>query len=186
MRAINSTGLDVHVDFLHEAQRGKYSLAYDLQESFRFLVDLAVITPIESEAMAKGNFIRAENYNLRLRPTGARKVTEEVNRWFNKGVEYQGKENAWSYILLLKIRELTHYLAGKKRKLDFLTPPYEIKRQGSDEMRRKILAISYAEWKKMGFSKGTLFYLKENARGGKPFTINKHVRERLEQWDTPS
>lgn len=186
LRAINSTGLDAHVGFLHEMQSGKYSLAYDLQEPFRFLVDLAVITLIESEAMAEGDFIRTENYNLRLRPTGARKVTEEVNRWFNKVVEYQGKETAWSYIIFLKTRELAHYLTGKKRKFDFATPPYEIERQDSEEMRRKILTIPYAEWKKMGFSKGTLFYLKKNARGGKPFTINKHVRERLEQWDTPS
>jgi len=182
LRAINSTGLDAHVGFLHEMQQGKYSLAYDLQEPFRFLVDLAVITLIESEAMTKGDFIRTENYNLRLRPTGARKVTEEVNRWFNKVVEYQGKETAWSYVIFLKTRELAHYLTGKKRKLDFAAPPYEIKRQDSDEMRRKILAIPYAEWKKMGFSKGTLHYLKKNARDGKPFTMNRHVRERLEQW----
>ena len=51
-------------------------------------------------------------------------------------------------------------------------------------MRRKILAIPYAEGKKRGFSKGTLFYLKKNAREGKPFTMNRHVRERLEQWET--
>ncbi len=48
---------------------------------------------IESEAMAKGDPIMTENYNLRLRPTGGRKVTEEVNRWFNKTVVYQGKES---------------------------------------------------------------------------------------------
>lgn len=67
--------------------------------------------------------------------------------------------------------------------LDSSISPYEIDCQDSDEMRRKILAILYAEWKKMGFSKGTLFYLKKNARDGKPFTMNKHVRERLEQWE---
>jgi CRISP-associated protein Cas1 len=38
-------------------------------------------------------------------------------------------------------------------------------RQDSDEMRKKILSISYADWKKMGFSKGTLHYLKKNAEG---------------------
>ncbi|WP_292490291.1 hypothetical protein [Methanoculleus sp. 10] len=43
--------------------------------------------------MAKGDPIMTENYNLRLRPTGGRKVTEEVNRWFNKTVVYQGKES---------------------------------------------------------------------------------------------
>ena len=35
----------------------------------------------------------------------------------------------------------------------------------------------------MGFSKGTLYYMKENAKGDKPFTLNAHVRERVEMWD---
>ncbi|OPY19623.1 MAG: hypothetical protein A4E23_01166 [Methanomethylovorans sp. PtaU1.Bin073] len=30
----------------------------------------------------------------------------------------------------------------------------------------------------MGFSKGTLHYLEQNAKGDKPFTLNAHVRER--------
>jgi hypothetical protein len=47
----------------------------------------------------------------------------------------------------------------------------------------KILAILYAKWKKMGFSKGTLHYMKKNADSGKPFTLNKHVRERLQNWN---
>jgi len=67
-------------------------------------------------------------------------------------------------------------------KLDLASPSWVIDRQDSDEMRQKILAIPYAEWKKMGFSKGTLYYLKKNARDEKPFTMNKHVR--LEQWDS--
>lgn len=49
-------------------------------------------------------------------------------------------------------------------------------------MRQKILSISYTGWKKMGFSKGTLHYMKENARGDKSFTLNVHVMERLEVW----
>ena len=42
--------------------------------------------------------------------------------------------------------------------------------------------MPYAEWKKQGFSKGTLHYMKKNAKSDKPFTLNKHVKERLEQW----
>ncbi len=34
----------------------------------------------------------------------------------------------------------------------------------------------------MGFSKGTLHYMKQNAKSDKPFTLNAHVRERLEEW----
>jgi len=43
-------------------------------------------------------------------------------------------------------------------------------------------AIVYLRWRRKGFSKGTLHYLKKNAEGNRPFTINKHVRERLEEW----
>lgn len=34
-----------------------------------------------------------------------------------------------------------------------------------------------------GFSKGTLNYMKKNAEGDKPFTLNKHVRERVKFWE---
>jgi len=53
LRAINSVGLDAHVGFLHEMAAGKYSLAYDFQELFRFIVDLTVINLIEFDRMDK-------------------------------------------------------------------------------------------------------------------------------------
>lgn len=130
-----------------------------------------MITLIESEAMTKGDFVRTESYNLRLRPTGARKVTGEVNRWFNKTVQYQGKEYPWHYVMLLKARQLAHCLVGKKMP-DFVAPAYTVERQDSDAIRQKILDMPYAEWKKVGFSKGTLHHMKQNAKSGKPFTLN--------------
>ena len=85
LRAINTAGLDAHVGFLHEMNPSKNSLAYDLQKPFRFLVDLAVITLIDSKRMDDKEFIRIESYSLRLRPTGAKKLTEEFNQWVNEG-----------------------------------------------------------------------------------------------------
>jgi CRISPR-associated protein Cas1 len=35
----------------------------------------------------------------------------------------------------------------------------------------------------MGFSKGTLQYMKKNAEAEKSFSLDDHVRERLEMWD---
>ncbi|WP_292471173.1 CRISPR-associated endonuclease Cas1, partial [Methanolobus sp.] len=171
-----------HVGFLHEMATGKNSLAYDLQEPFRFLVDLAVINLIETDRMEKKDFIRTDNYSLRLRPSGAKKLTEEFQTWMNKKVTYHDKSMMWSYVLLLKTRELAQFLTGKKRKLDFTNPSYKIERQDTDEIRKKILSISYTDWKKMGFSKGTLHYMKQNAKRNKPFTLNAHVRKRLETW----
>jgi CRISPR-associated protein Cas1 len=183
LRALNSVGLDAHVGFLHEMQPGKYSLAYDMQELFRFIVDLAVINLIETDRMDKKDFIRTDNYTLRLRSTGARKITDEINRYLNKSVEYQGKESSWDYVIFLKARELAHYLVGKQKSLDLISPDYEINRQDADDIRKKIFSIPYTEWKRRGFSKGTLHYMKKNAEGDQPFTLNKHVMTRLDQWD---
>jgi CRISPR-associated protein Cas1 len=104
LSAINAVGLDAHVGFLHEMTPSKNSLAYDLQEPFRFLVDFAVINLIETNGIDKKDFIRTDNYSLRLRPSGAKKLTEEINLWFNKRVKYQGKMSMWSYVIFLKSR----------------------------------------------------------------------------------
>jgi CRISP-associated protein Cas1 len=183
LRAINSVGLDAHVGFLHEMSKGKYSLAYDMQELFRFLVDLAVLNLIEKGTMEKKDFIRTENFTMKLRTSGTRKITIELNSWLSKVVTYQEKKISWNYLIFLKTRELAHFLVGKNKTLDLLAPKYQVERQDSDEMRKKILSIPYTQWKKRGFSKGTLHYMKNNAESDKPFTLNKHVKERLEQWD---
>jgi CRISPR-associated protein Cas1 len=51
--AINSIGPDAHIGFLHEAQPGKNSLAYDMQEPFRCIIDLEIIELIENEKIGK-------------------------------------------------------------------------------------------------------------------------------------
>jgi CRISPR-associated protein Cas1 len=183
LRVINAVGLDPHVGFLHEMNTSKNSLAYDLQEPFRFLVDLAVLSLIERDCMEKKDFIRTESYSLRLRPTGAKKLTEEINLWFNKRVSYKGNMTMWSYVMFLKTRELAQYLTDKRKDIDFIVPQYETKRQDSSDIRKKILSISYSDWKKLGFSKGTLHYMKKNAKADKPFTLNAHNKERLDKWE---
>ena len=84
--------------------------------------------------------------------------------------------------ILLKTRELAQYLVGKGDTIDFSKPKCSVERQDSEDVRQKILGISYTDWKKMGFSNGTLHYMKENAKDDKPFTLNAHVRERVLQW----
>lgn len=183
LRAINASGLDVHIGFLHEMNIGKNSLAYDLQEPFRFLIDLAIISAIEKGLMDKRDFIRTENYNLRLRPSGAKKLIAEIMTQFNKKVQYRNMEYTWSYLLMTQTRELAHYLIGKTGKLDFSQPFLELDRNDTQEMREKIKNISYYRWKKMGFSKGTLHHMKKNANSDKPFKIYKEVQKRLEEHE---
>ena len=84
-----------HVGFLHEMTPSKNSLAYDLQEPFRFLVDLVVINLIENNTMDKKDFIITESYNLRLRGSGAKKIVSEFSNMLNKTVGYGDKQSTW-------------------------------------------------------------------------------------------
>jgi CRISPR-associated protein Cas1 len=161
----------------------KNSLAYDIQEPFRFLVDLAVINLIENNTMDKKDFVITDSYNLRLRNTGAKKIVNEFTNMLNKTVGYGDKQTTWGSVLLLKTRELSHYLTEKTKKLEFVNPEFGVFRVDSQEIRQKILNISYVDWKKLGFSKGTLHYMKQNAKSDKPFTLNSHVLERVKAWE---
>ncbi len=96
--------------------------------------------------MENKDFIRTENYNLRLKPTGARKVANGFSNMLNKKVIYEGKQTTWGSIILLKARELAHYLTSKKKELDFIEPEYEIEMSDSYEIRQKILNIFYVDW----------------------------------------
>ncbi|OBZ34426.1 MAG: hypothetical protein A9957_02805 [Methanohalophilus sp. DAL1] len=87
--------------------------------------------------------IRTETYALRLKPTVARKITEEVNQWLNKRAKYRDKQHTWSAILLLKTREMAQYLVGKRKTIDFVSHVYEIERQDNMEIRQLLLYIFY-------------------------------------------
>jgi len=52
----------------------------------------------------------------------------------------------------------------------------------SFRVRQKILTISYIEWQKTGFLKGTLYGMKKYAMRDKLCTLNKRVREQLDTW----
>ncbi|MDK2831229.1 MAG: CRISP-associated protein Cas1 [Methanolobus sp.] len=71
----------------------------------------------------------------------------------------------WSYIIFLKTRELAQYLTDKRKDIDFIVPQYETKRQDSSDIRKKILSISYSDWKKLGFSKGNVALHEDKCEG---------------------
>ena len=133
--------------------------------------------------MENKDFIRTENYNLRLRPSGAKKLINEIDKQLTKKSLFNNQQWSWRYILSEKTIELSHFLQGKKTKLEFKTE-YAIERQDSETIRQKIQSITYNEWKKKGFSKGTLHYMKQNAKSDKPFTLNKHTRKIIIELET--
>jgi CRISPR-associated protein Cas1 len=179
-KALHSNGLDPNVGYLHEINTSKAPLVYDLQEPFRWLVDVAVITGIEKEIFTKKDFIRTENYNIRLRPEGAKKLMAELHWQFTRTTKYRNLNQKWESIIYWKGQEIGQYLIGNRKTLDLSDPRPVLRRDDNEEIRRKILAMTFTEWEKMGYSKGSLFYLKRNAKNDKPFKIYEKVRKKLE------
>lgn len=179
LKSINTVGLDPHVGFLHEPSTGKISLAYDLQEPFRWLIDVAIIKALENKVFSKKDFVITENYNIKLKPDATKKLIREIDSMFGQRVQYKGKKRTWAYMITIKTRELADYLTGRSRKLDLTKPAPNLKREDTHKLRQKILDLSYTEAKKIGISKGTLHYMKKNAKSQKPFKIYKNSLEKL-------
>jgi CRISP-associated protein Cas1 len=179
-RAINTANLDPYIGFLHEMKNTREPLVYDLQEPYRWLVDLTILKALERNTFHKKDFIRTDDYIIRIRSEGVKKLMIELDNTFSQTVKYRGMNQQWGNIILLKTQELANQLLGKRKTIDFASPHEELERVDNQNLRNKILNLSYVEWKDMGFSKGTLHNLKLNAKGSKPFTINSHIRIRLE------
>ena len=50
-------------------------------------------------------------------------------------------------------------------------------------LERRVRIQTYVDWKKLGFYKGILNYMKQNAKSDKPFSLNSHVLERVDKWE---
>jgi CRISPR-associated protein Cas1 len=179
-RALNSVGLEASVGFLHEARQTKYPLVYDLQEPYRWLIDTTVISCLESGRFGKKGFYRMDNYVLRLRPETTRKFINVLRARFNSPVRHAGKFYSWDTLIRLKAQQLATYILGRGTCLDFGEPKPILHRTDSEAIRSRILALTTAEARKHGIRKNTLSYLRQRARGDRPFIVYSKVRDKLQ------
>ncbi len=100
----------------------------------------------------------------------------------NQNVSYGDKQTTWSGILLLKTREISYYLIGKTKELDFVRPEFEFRGLIIWKLGKKFSNFIFG-LEKMELSKRTLYYMKQNTKINKPFTLNSHVLGRVKAWE---
>ncbi len=171
--------LDAYCGFVHEMQSTKAPLVYDLQEPFRCLVDVTIIKALEGNVFKKNDFIRTDNYEIRIRPNGTKKLIDALDRTFSQTTKFKGMKNQWYRIIQFNARDFSQYLRGNRKKIDLSEPEFKIEQVDDISLKKKILDISYSQWERWGFSRGTLWYMKEKARSSDHLNLNKHVMERL-------
>jgi CRISPR-associated protein Cas1 len=176
---LNSIGLDPSISFLHELSNSRASLVYDVQELYRWLVDLSVIQLLEEKKLKKSDFIVTENYNIRLSETTAKALIEKIRLNFNSRVFYNGKYYSYQNVLYENVRMLANYIMCKSSKLQFNIPEFEIKREDTLEIRNKILSLTPEDRKRLNINKSTLWYIQKHIKEGKKVKVYSKVMDKL-------
>ena len=167
-KAINGIGLDYSIGFLHEINQSRTPLVYDVQESFRWLIDVSVLQLLEENKIKKSDFIITENYHTRLGEGVAKLFIEKINSNFNARYNYKnGKNYSYQIILQDNLQQLSNFIVDKKKEVDFVIPKTKLNRNDNLELREKVLSMTPDERKKLGINKSTLWYLRKNLSEGK-------------------
>ena len=181
--AINAVGLEPAVGFLHDFSdyQTKQSLAYDLQEPFRWLVDLSVIQAFESKTLELRDFyFTGDDYRYRFEAEAKQRFIEVLRERFNAGVTYKGRVLKWDTVIEEKATELGRFLVGKSSRLTFDEPSPSLERFDSYELRERIKSLTVEKAKKAGINKSTLYTLRQHARKDRSFRLYGKVNRKLQ------
>jgi CRISP-associated protein Cas1 len=179
--AIVSVGLLPEIGFLHEVAPSKFPLAYDLQEPFRWLVDLSVVEVIRDAKLdRKKDFIVTENFHIRLRPTAATVLIERLSANLNRKVKVGGRSMSYETAIIETARRLARHLMGPKARMD-LTYPFAVGESGHVEVGtvERVTSMTNQKARELGISKAGLWYMKQRARGGRPLRLYGKTSARL-------
>jgi CRISPR-associated protein Cas1 len=182
-KAINTVGLEPSIGFLHETSgyQTKQSLVYDLQEPFRWIVDVAVIDAFESGVVGLPDFyFTGDDYRYRFEPEAKRRFLGLLRERFNSGIRCKGRALKWDTVIELKTAEFGRYLARLNRRLDLSEPSPELSSVGNCKLRETILNMSPTEARERGIGKSTFHYLRRNARSGRSFRTYGKVFRKLQ------
>jgi len=175
-------GLEPAVGFLHDCSdyQTKQSLVYDLQEPFRWLIDVSVVEAFESGTLKLQDFyFTGDDYRYHFEVGAKQRFISLLRERSNAGVTYKGRVLKWDTIIEQKTIELGRYLTRKLATLDFVEPSPKLVRDDNSELRTRVLALTQSEARSRGIGKSTLHYLRKNAQSKRSFKTYRKVQCKL-------
>ena len=164
-------GLDYSIGFLHEINKSRTPLVYNIQELFRWLIDVSIIQLLEEKKIEKPDFIITKNHHIRLGEDVTKLLIEKINSNFNAKYNYKnGKNYSYQVILQNNLQQFANFISEKKKEFEFNIPTIRLNSYVDLELE-KILSMTVEERKRLGINKSTLWYIKNNLKKGKPIGI---------------
>jgi len=78
------------------------------------------------------------------------------------------------------IRELSRYIMGNSKHLEFTIPDIEIKRNDNSQVRDKNMSIDPEKRKELKINKSTLWYQQKRIKEGKTIKMYRKTRVKIE------
>jgi len=171
----------VVVYFLHDFSnyQTKQSLVSDLEEPFRWLIDLTVVQAFEYGALDLHDFyFTGDDYRYRFEREAKQRFVDLIRTRFNAGAHYNRRNMKWDTIIEQKTIELSRFLILKSRIVDFAEPTPALRREDDRELRARILALTH-EARELGIGKSTFYYMRKKAEGRHSFKLCKPIMAKI-------
>ncbi|MCL4348134.1 MAG: hypothetical protein M1159_03435 [Candidatus Thermoplasmatota archaeon] len=107
-------------------------------------------------------------------------MIEKIKNNFNKHYEFRNKQHNLDNIMFENVRELSRYILGKVKTLEFKIPDITISRNDSLYVRNKIMSIDPQKRKELKINKSTLWYQQKKIKEGKIIKVYNKTKVKIE------
>lgn len=114
LTAVESHGLDPYVGFVHGLDYGRPSLAVDLMEEFRFLVDGMVLAFVNRGEVTGEDFSRHDDGACIMGERARKKFYGHFDERITTAVEHRGKHGSYRAVIGHQIQQLSRLLVSKE------------------------------------------------------------------------
>jgi CRISPR-associated protein Cas1 len=98
----------------------------------------------------------------------------------NKRYEFKNKQHTLENIMLENVRELSRYVSGKAKSLEFKILDIIMSRNDTADIKDKIMSIDPEEGKALKINKSTLWYRQKKIKEGKAIKLYNKTKVRIE------
>jgi CRISPR-associated protein Cas1 len=107
-------------------------------------------------------------------------LIEKIENNFNNRYEFKNKQHTLENIMFENIWELSRYIMGNAKQLEFTIPAIEIQRNDNSQIRDKIKSIDPEKRKELKINKSTLWYQQKKIKEGKTLKVYNKTKVKIE------